>query len=170
VASVLVDGRRFIFPDSWKAEKYDDWSYYRNRFQSVCGGTKAVDLIALEGSKCCWLIEFKNYRSHRRTKPSRIPEEIAAKVRDTLAGLFAAQSNATDAAEKAFAKSAVRCRHLRIAFYLEQPTKPSKLFPHAIEPANVLQRLKQLLKPIDPHPLLVEATSTPHIPWIVEAE
>lgn len=165
---IIVDGRRFKFPELWKVEKYDDWSFYRNQFQSVCGGTKAIDLIALDSSSCSWLIEAKNYQLQRRTKPSELPEEIATKVRDTLAGLVAAKANAPESSEKSFATAAIRCRKLRIALHLEQPAKHSKLFPRAIDPADVLQRMKQLLKAIDPHPLAVDSNAGSQVVWSVQ--
>ena len=37
----------FSFPDRCEAGKYDDWSFYRNRFQSVASGSKAVDVLGL---------------------------------------------------------------------------------------------------------------------------
>ena len=85
----------FDFPDEdSEVAKYDDWSFYRNQFQSVCGGTKAIDLIFVEPQRT-WLIEVKDYRHHRRTKIAALADEVAAKVRDTLAGLAACRCNAT---------------------------------------------------------------------------
>ena len=50
----------FQFPGDWKATKFDDWSFYRNQFQSVCSGSKAVDLLAIERRVCSWHIEVKD--------------------------------------------------------------------------------------------------------------
>lgn len=36
----------FQFPVNWEASKYDDWSFYLNQFQSVCGGAKAIYVLA----------------------------------------------------------------------------------------------------------------------------
>ena len=36
---------KFSFPDHCEAGKYDEWSFYRNQFQSVAGGSKAVDIL-----------------------------------------------------------------------------------------------------------------------------
>lgn len=157
----------FSFPSDSTASKYDDWSFYRNQFNSMFGGTKAVDLLFVE-SQIAWLIEIKDYRVNQRTKPTDLGEEIALKVRDTLAGLVAAKCNANDQSEKQLAAEILQCSRVRVVLHLEQPANRSKLFPKAIAPANVKQKLKQLLKAIDAHPLVVDKDSkTPDIRWMV---
>lgn len=154
--TVLLEGRlQFTFGASSQVTKYDDWSFFRNQFQNTCGGAKAVDLVCLSGN-CCWLIEIKDYRQHKRTKPQDIGDEIAIKVRDTLAGLVAAKVNASDSDEKYFAKTALKCRSIKVVLHLEQPKKHSRLFPRAIDPASVTQSLKRQLKAIDAHPTVVD--------------
>ena len=76
---------KFTFPDHCEAHKYDEWAFYRNQFQSVAGGSKAVDIVCVSGDTA-WLIEIKDYRRHPRTKVIDIDDELARKVRDTLAG------------------------------------------------------------------------------------
>ncbi len=83
--------------------------------------------------------------------------------------MVAAKANANDPGEKAMAKAALRCPRLRVVLHLEQPAQHSKLFPRAIDPANVLQRLKQLIKPIDPHPLVLEMSRMNGVAWSVQA-
>ncbi|MFC4159826.1 hypothetical protein [Chitinimonas lacunae] len=154
--------------DTALAGKYDDWSFYRNQFNSAFGGTKAVDMICLD-STAVWLIEVKDYRGHTRTKPTDLGDEVAAKVRDTLAGLLAARFNANDSEEKKLAKAVAQRKELRVVLHLEQPAKHSKLRRRAIEPADVQQKLRQLLKAVDPHPRVVErATTRAEMPWMVE--
>jgi hypothetical protein len=91
-------------------------------------------------------------------------------VRDTLAALFGAQHLANDEVERSQAKMATRAKSIRVVLHLEQPQQHSRLFPRAIKPADVLQRLKQLLKPIDPHPRVVEMASMAGIPWKVTSQ
>lgn len=157
----------FDFPNDWQASKFDEWSFYRNQFQQVCGGAKAVDILAIAPNACFWKIEVKDYRQHRRTKVIDLAEEIAIKVRDSLAALVAARANANDANEKAMAEAALRCPKLRVVLHLEQPAKHSKLFPRAIDPAKVQQRLKQLINAIDPHPLVLEISRMNGAAWSV---
>ena len=158
----------FIFPDTWQASKFDDWSFHRNQFQNVCGGAKAVDVLAIEPKKCFWIIEIKDYRRHRRTKVIDLETEIAEKVRDSLAGLVAAKANANDVTEEELAVSALQCPRLRVVFHLEQPAKHTTLFPRAINAANVQQNLKRLIKAIDPHLLVTEISRMRGVAWSVE--
>jgi len=51
--------------------------------------------------------------------------------------------------------------------HLEQPSNPSKLFPRAIDRADVLQRLKQLVRSVDPHPQVLEIAHAGSLPWSV---
>lgn len=146
---------RFLFPDDTLASKYDDWSFYRNQFNSAFGGTKAIDLIHVDADQT-WLIEIKDYRLSRRTKPIDIGDEIAFKVRDTLAGLAAAKCSASDIDEKNTAKKALKKNSIRVVLHLEQPRKHSRLFPKAIDPSKVLLKLKQRLKAVDAHPRVVD--------------
>lgn len=146
---------RFSFPDNTLASKYDDWSFYRNQFNSAFGGTKAIDLIYVDGDQT-WLIEIKDYRTHRRTKAVEMGYEIALKVRDTLAGLAAARCCANDSDEKEIAKKALKTNRIRVVLHLEQPPKISKLFPRVVDPSHVLLKLKQLFKAVDAHPRVVD--------------
>lgn len=165
---ITEDRLTFRFPDGIQATKYDDWSFYRNQFNGAFGGTKATDLIAIDGSTT-WLVEIKDYRQHKRTKPIELGDEVAIKMRDTLAGLTAAQCNANEASEKQFARSALKAKKLRVVLHLEQPQKHSRLFPRAIDPVAVLQKMKQTLKAIDAHPKVVDQNNlTPDMSWTVQ--
>lgn len=159
-----VDGIRFEFPEGWQVDKYDEWAYYKAYLRAQ-PGTKAVDLLAISPEKTAWLIEVKDYRRHIRTKTIDICEEVAKKVHDTLAALLACQTMATDDNEQKIAKLAARARKLRVVLHLEQPKKPSKLYPRAFDPANVKIKLKSLLKQIDPHPLVVEIDKVGSLGW-----
>ncbi|MCP4699099.1 MAG: hypothetical protein GY862_19935 [Gammaproteobacteria bacterium] len=154
----LTEGKLiFEFPNDWQVEKFDEWSFYLNQFQNVCGGTKAVDVLALDPDLCVWMIEIKDYREHQREKIMDLPMEAACKVRDSLAAIIAAAKNANDRDEKQIAKKMLTSsKKLRVILHLEQPVKPSKLFPRAIDPAKIEQKLKQLLKAIDAHPRVLE--------------
>jgi len=162
------EGRlRFIFPENWRVSKYDDWSFY-NQFQNICGGAKAVDFCGVTPDRgTTWLIEVKDYRQYRRTKPSELPHEIACKFRDTLAGLACARVNSNDDRERDMADSFLRTGWIRLALHLEQPRKHSKLFPRAYQPADIRQKLKTLVKAIDPHPLVLDMFFS-GVDWTVE--
>lgn len=163
----------FSFPDGCTATKYDEWAFYRRRFQFVAGGSKAVDLLCLTDD-AAWLIEVKDYRRHPRTKPSCLSVEVAAKARDTLSGLAAASANADERCEQAMACQALAKRRWRVVLHLEQPNVRSKLRPRPIDPAHLKQKLKQKqklkgsLKAIDAHPAVADRKRPPAgAPWTV---
>lgn len=165
---IEVGRLKFDFPAGWRAAKVDDWSFYRNQFIRISDGTKAIDLLAIDAAGgCAWNIEVKDYRKHRRTKAIDIAEEVADKVRCSLAAIYATAVNANDSIEKSVARAALKCVRLRVVLHLEQPAKHSTLFPRAIKPEDVTQRLRQLVKAIDPHPLVVELNQTGGVAWTV---
>lgn len=166
--AILSEGHLlFSFDPSCHAEKYDEWSFYRNPFQKTCGGAKAVDIICLSNNTC-WLIEVKDYRQYKRTNPQCLGDEIAIKVRDTLTGLVAAKMNAKNDFERDFAKKTLKCNVMKVVVHLEQPQKTSKLRPCAIDPAAVKQSLRRLLSAIDAHPKVVDkANLHPNMGWTV---
>jgi hypothetical protein len=158
------------FDAGWTASKYDEWPFYRKHFESACTGNKAVDFVAMdpEGSSL-WLIELKDYRVHRRMKAIPLPSEIAIKVRDSLAGLFAAAKYHAHHEHAAEAQRSLQTQRIRVVLHLEQPRQHSKLFPRAYDLADVQQKLKQLVRPIDPHPVVIEIGAPHSLPWSIRS-
>lgn len=157
----------FLFPSHWQASKYDDWTYYQKHFRQIVSRTKAVDILAIDPHKTAWLIEVKDYRRHRRSKKTPLPNEIAQKVKDSLAGMASASFNANVLTEKTQAQAMFKCPEIRVVPHLEQPNKKSRLFPRAFDPANIQKKLKQLVKSVDPHPKVVECQNMQNLPWTV---
>ena len=147
----------FSFNNDWQVIKYDDSSFHTKHFQRFAGGSKAVDFIAFHGQEL-WLIEVKDYRAHPRTKTIDLYEEIASKVRATLAGLLAVNAvnhPSGDSETKSIIKSVFqKPYHLRVAFHLERsiPNRLSKL--HKPDPKTDRDKLRQQLRPVDPHALV----------------
>ena len=157
----------FSFPDHCEAGKYDEWSFYRNQFQSVAGGSKAVDILCLSDD-AAWLIEIKDYRQHPRQKLIEIDDEVASKVRDTPAGLAAATANANNPDEQGLARRALQRRRWRVALHLEQPDARSRLWPR-FSVANVLLKMRTKVKAVDAHPVVLDReTRHPNVPWTVQ--
>ena len=154
---------RFDFDPRCEVSEYDEWAFYRRHFTYVAGGCKAVDFLCIHDDTA-WLIEVKDYRVHPRTKPSRICDEVAAKVRDTLAGLAAAQNRAT-ARERSLARQAVTARRWRIALHIEQRAH-SVSVPRLPDTANLRLDLKKAVRSVDPHPIVVNAASAVEL-WTV---
>jgi len=184
----------FTFPDGWRASKADEWSFYRNQFERYfdgvrlackkcnaeirchqCNtaktvGVKAVDMLAIAPGTVAWLVEVKDYRRHQRTKAIDLADEVAVKVRDSLAMFAAASKTASDPDERQDAAAVGNASTIRVVLHLEQVRKPSKLFPRAVDPANVRQRLRQLIKFVDPHPRVVETGAIGEVAWSVMAQ
>lgn len=165
--SVREGALTFHFPDLAKVGQYDSWAFYRRQFNACFGGTKAMDFVYVDG-QATWLIEVKDYRAHRRTKVIDLADEVAFKVRDTLAGLAAAQCYATDEGEQQLAREALKTKCFHVVLHLEQPAKHSKLFPRAVDPANLKVKLKQTLRAVDAHPRIVNRHTIPaNMCWTV---
>ena len=159
---------KFRFSDHCGVAKYDEWSFYRNQFQSIAGGSKAVDVVCVS-DEAAWLIEIRDYRKHRRMKLSDIEDELAGKVRDTLAGLAAASANANDRDERALARRALRMRRWRVALHLEQPNVRTRLRPKPFDVASLLPKVRKKVKAVDAHPLVLNREkSHPAVPWTAQ--
>ena len=162
--TVIREGNlEFSFPPECTASKYDEWAFYRNQFVNVAQ-SKAVDFLCIHDS-CAWLVEVKDYRYAPRTKPSEIHAEVAAKVRDTLAGLAAARMKAVDA-EKQGARRALGRRRWRVALHLEQVQRPSRLKPIVADPADLCIKLRNALRAVDPRAAVIDSRSQ-WVPWTV---
>jgi len=165
MASLTENKLACDFPDDWDVTKYDDWGFYRNQFQRCCTGNKGMDFLGFNpADRTLWLIELKDYRQFPRTKEIDLCDEVAIKARDTLAGLFAANTKAGHD-NHPFAQRSLTAAKLRIVLHLEQPTKHSKLFPRVYDLAVVQQKLKQLVKPIDAHPRVVDLQNMGQVVW-----
>lgn len=165
--SISEGNLTFHFPSHWLASKYDDWTYYQKHFRQIVSHTKAIDILAIDPHKTVWLIEVKDFRSHCRSKKTPLPNEIAQKIKDSLAGLAGARFKANTLDEKTLAEEMFQCPEIKVVLHLEQPNKNSLLFPRVFDPANIQKKLKQLLKSVDPHPKVVERQNMQNLPWIV---
>lgn len=168
IVSVIQEGRQtFSFSDNAMASKYDEWAHYRQQFSKGFNWAKAVDILYVSDS-VGWLIEVKDYRQDCQIKPSELADAVARKVHDTLSGLVSAKFTANNAEEMHVAKSVLRCSRLRIVLHVEQNASGSKLKPKIIDPALVLQKLKKLVRSVDPHPCVVDqATLRADMDWTV---
>lgn len=163
---ITEGGLVFDFPQGWQAVHFDETAFHR-RFQKMQDGIKALDIIAIAPNGVCWLMEIKDYRRYRRTRAVDLADEVVIKVICSLASLLPAKLNANDAQESAFAAAVLGAKRLRVCLHLEQPRNPSRLFPRSVDPADVLQKLRQKLKPIDPHPRIFSGDQARG--WRVEA-
>lgn len=164
---IITEGElRFLFESEVKAIKYDDCSHYRNQFIDKCGSNnKAVDVIAYcKSRETVWLCEIKDFRKGDRS-PDKPPleQEIAQKVRDSLAGLVSAKFLANDKKERSFACNALACRRIRVVVHIEQPKGLKQIY----DLSDLKDKFRRLLKAIDPHPLVVnqDLLDKQNLPW-----
>ncbi len=189
MATLTEGSLEFEFPSGWRETKFDEWAFYRNQFQKLgqahihcsrcevpmectCGnrrvaGTKGVDFLAIDTTTNCWHIEVKDYRATRASDFTFLADEVALKVRDTLSCLVACSINGNEPRETTIANRAVRSNSHRVVLHLEQPTYHRSLVSRNSRRASVLQRLKQLVRPIDRRPLVVDMTSLSDVDWSV---
>ena len=159
---------KFSFPDHCEVGEYEQWSFFRNQFQSVAGGTKAVDILCL-AEDSAWLVEVKDYRRHPRMKTIDLGDEIGTKMRDTLSGLAAASANANDDEERTLVRRVLAKRRWRVALHLEQPLVRSRLRPTPFGVTEVALKLRGQLKPVDAYLLVLDRhTARADIPWTVQ--
>lgn len=190
----LVEQRlEYTFEAGWTASQYDRWPYFLAHFQSACKGNKAVDFVAIDPTgDALWLIELKDYRLDQGKPPIKsatLADTIALKVRDSLAGLFAAakydahhapaagaqrsrssqpasqSSSYAQHAHAAEAQRSLQAKRIRVVLHLEQPRQTSKLFPRPYDLVDIQQKLKQRVRAIDPHPVVTEIGAPHPLPW-----
>ncbi len=171
--TLQVDSLQFTFAPEVAAELYDKWQHYAVALSHA--GKKAMDVVAVENPAApsvTWLIEAKDFRMPYppiRSKIAGLAQTVADKTTDTLDGLSHASTNATVASEKRHSSIALSAPAKRVVLHLEPHVGPhSALFPVGF-PASVLQRLRQLVKSIDPNPLVLNIanTATAGVPWSV---
>ena len=176
MVSLSVNTLTFTFSGTiGDAQIYDQWIHYTTVW-NASGGQKAVDVVAAETGappNVCWMIEGKDFRVITRPpKPSTIgglAQVVADKVQHSIAGLRDAASHAVTANEQRLAHLAVSAATKRIVLHLEPHVgNRSALFPSGFA-ASVLQRMRQLVRPIDPNPLVLNIADTPTagVPWVV---
>lgn len=149
----------FTFPDTLTAMKLDSWPRFR-AWSDAAPNRKGVDILAYD-RRTAWFLEVKDFRLQDRSpkakNSSRLPATVDAKVRCSIDGLNAI-GNAPAAARK------------RVVLHLEPPPHGSSLFPSELQTTNILQKLRQLVRDIDPQPLVLRISTTPkaRVPWTVK--
>lgn len=174
MATLRVDSLKFHFRPTIETSKYDASAHYLTVLRQQ--DKKAVDVVAIEvgaNPDPVWLIEAKDFRNIRgepkESNTTGLPKSVFEKVVDTRDGLRDAAINATDPTERRFAERAITTTNTRIVLHLEPYQGPAtKLLPRN-PAAGVLQKLKQLVKHIDPEPKVLNITTSRKaaVPWTV---
>ena len=141
---------RYAFPSGWKVVRLQEDEFYRRQFQGFNGGSKEVDFAALDAeASCLWLVEAKDYGLHPRSKPGDVIEEVASKVRDSLACIEAMKISAgSNSDSRSAAETLSKAQSCRVAFHLELPATESLAFSR-IDVADMKIKLRSLMRAID---------------------
>ena len=158
-----IERLEFHFPATWQASKYDDWSFYRNQFVKQDDGIKGVDALALSSNNEAFLIEVKDYRHPETEKPSELPAAVTGKVLDTLAAMLPARLLANDPTERQLAAAILNSSALKVVLHLENPQHHRRV----VDPADIRQKLRRLLRAVDPHLKVVSMNNMQSVAWTV---
>lgn len=160
----------FAFPENWTAWKYDEGDFYRECFNKITNGIKALDIVAIDPEGKVWLIEIKDYRirndAAEEVKPSKLSDVVAKKVIDTLAAILPAKLNGNDK-EKVAAGTILATTALIPVLHLEQSAKRQSLTPYAIKPADIQQKLAMKFQRIGLNALVTGTGFSTKVPWTV---
>ncbi len=126
----IIEGYlQFEFDDRWVVVKYDEHRDYREKIGRL-PDTKGMDFATVLDRSLLLFIEVKDFRGHRIQNRERVQDgepavEVAQKVRDTIAGIVAANHRGTTDEWKPF----VRClttsqKPARVLLWLEDDLPP----------------------------------------------
>lgn len=149
-----VEDQLFTFGDEWAiAFKYDDSDFYRTKVQKHLPQTKAVDVLGVRPKQGLLLLEAKDFRGYRIANKKRLVNgelaiELAAKVKDTVAGVL----GAFRAGEKSFesiGKHVVLTEKLIVVLWLEDDTSQN-LSEWKMRLDTINQKIKECLAWLGP--------------------
>ncbi len=172
MTSIAEGAVTFTFQNSWTALQFDRIGYYR-KLTGLGGSNKAVDIAAFDpDSGNLWLIEVKDYRTHPREKQQDIVDELAQKVRDSLAVLIILRVRGGVDYPKMMHSILSGLNSVRIVLHVEQRAVPGKLHPYVVNPKTTYDLLRRALKRVD-NTVQAASISCPQInrrsglPWAV---
>lgn len=160
---IQVERLTFTFPDGWEAAKFDDWTFYRRHFSRQFNGIKAVDVLAKGPDGVAYFIEVKDYRHPDTTKPTALADAIAKKVLMSMAALLPAKHLASAPDERTLAAGILNCPSFKVIAHLELP----RAHRPVIDPADIKQKLQQLLAAVDPNLKVVSTINMRNLGWTV---
>ena len=143
----------FGFGAAWEVLKYDEnGGYYRTSLLRHLEGSKGVDFLCLSRGNQLLIIEAKDFSRGVRPRAEfdKVPAVVAAKVRDTLAGIVGGCRQAPNGNERDFLSRAFRALSVspRVIYLFEDLATPSRCPPQRTQnKRDVLQKqLRQHLR------------------------
>lgn len=169
----------FRFGEGWAVEKYDAHTDYTGGIGRL-QGTKAVDFVGLYSGRRddgafrqLHFIEVKDFRGYRvqnrqRIRDGELAVEVAAKVRDTIAGLVAAHRGTFGRERWAtYVKAALDDEPIRVSLWLEEDDPAARAMPAPPSPA-LIDDLKRQLSWLGARVLVLNrATASGRVPALV---
>jgi hypothetical protein len=95
---------------------------------------------------------------------SQIHGKRAGKVLDTLAAMLPARLLANDPIEQQMATAVLNCSSLKVVLHVEQLQRHHPV----VDPADIKQKLRRLLRAVDPHLKVVSMKSMHGLAWTVK--
>ena len=162
----------FVFVDNVDVIQYDTTSFYINHVQNIGNygelstGTKGVDFVAVLRNEA-FFVEVKDYRQASKDTPSffNLPAIVAAKVRDTIAGVEIARRASQDHSEKAICYKISNSSLLRIILHIDQRRSHFATAPTIVDLGELRLKLRQCCRAIDSKAQVCSTRHPPHFPY-----
>jgi hypothetical protein len=165
---------RFDFPRNWRAIKYDDADFHRQRMMPL-QEIKASDIVAMpRDTTQLYLLEVKDFRpkdknSGRCDDYKKFVNIVAKKSLSTIAGLYLAPRT-DDAEVTAFSRRLLsNPQHLQIIFFMqEDPLPAGGTYDYRLIMLNRRQKLREVFGKLGLDAELYSlATPAEDMPWTV---
>jgi hypothetical protein len=143
---------------AWVVVKWDDHPAFQRGLRRQ-SGTKAIDVAGVLLEDEPWFFELKDFRGARVENKGRfdgpLAEEVAGKVRDTMAGvLWAVEREHEDDSVRRVAKATLaRSGRLTVVLWVEDDTGPTAAVASALQLA-----IKRRLRFANAHVLVTSRT------------
>lgn len=157
MTTVFQEGSlQFSFDDQWNVIKYDKESDYREKIQKIAK-TEAVDFLGIRESEL-YFLEVKGFRDYRIETQRRLTSgelvlEVAQKVRDTIAGVIAANRTSSEPQKwHSFTQHLSNpSRPIRVVLWLEYDLPAYQKARSKVEASVHSQQLKKAVKWLTPY-------------------
>jgi len=168
---IMKEGNlKFDFPTFFNVIKFDDSIYYRNHFEKIQQGIKAIDILAINNHEN-YMIEVKDY-THPDTKPlnqTQLIESIIKKFIFSLSAIYPMSYISTVDEEQKIAKNFLENKILFLIFHIEIPPPRRNLRQSNYNLSNLQLTLRRKLFSIThkTNIKVVSKSNLNNLPWNV---
>ena len=159
---------KFNFSELFDVIKFDDSHYYRNHFEKIQQGIKAIDILALKENEN-YMIEVKDYR-HPDTAPLnqiQLVEDIIKKFIFSISAMYPMSYIVTQNQEQQIAKKFLENRILYLILHIEIPPQRRNLRQSNYNISNLQLELRRKLHAITnkTNIKVVSKDNLKNLPW-----